>query len=78
MAGLIKRKNSWVALFNVAGKQIRKTTKIAVTPSVISPGKSKMAVMRENEAKARLISLNGLAPFAGVRRSRFLYCCVHV
>ena len=30
MAGLIKRKNSWVALFNVAGKQIRKTTKIRV------------------------------------------------
>lgn len=56
MAGLIKRKNSWVALFNVAGKQIRKTTKIAVTPAVIPPGKSKMAVMRENEAKARLIA----------------------
>ena len=56
MAGLIKRKNSWVALFSVAGKQIRKTTKIAVTPSVIPPGKSKMAVMRENEAKARLIA----------------------
>lgn len=56
MAGLIKRKNSWVALFNVAGKQIRKTTKIRVVPSVIPPGKSKMAVMRENEAKARLIA----------------------
>ena len=56
MAGLIKRKNSWVAIFSVAGKQIRKTTKIAVTPSVIPPGKSKMAVMRENEAKARLIA----------------------
>lgn len=56
MAGLIKRKNSWVALFNVAGKQIRKTTKIPVVPSVIPAGKSKMAVMRENEAKARLIA----------------------
>lgn len=56
MAGLIKRKNSWVALFNVAGKQIRKTTKIAVTPSVIPSGKSKMAVGRENEAKVRLIA----------------------
>lgn len=59
MAGLIKRKNSWVALFNVAGKQIRKTTKIAVTPSVISPGKSKMAMIRKNEAKACLIPVFG-------------------
>ncbi|WP_302015843.1 hypothetical protein [uncultured Akkermansia sp.] len=67
IAGLIKRKNSWVALFNIAGKQIRKTTKIAVIPTVIPLGKSKMTGMRENEDKACLIAEELEKPANGER-----------
>lgn len=56
MAGLIQRGNKWYASFTVIGKEQRKATGVPVIPDVIPPGKSKAAMIRENEAKARLIA----------------------
>lgn len=56
MAGLKKRNNTWFASYYVAGKQQVKTTGIPIVPSVIPPGKTKAAIMKQNEASARLVA----------------------
>lgn len=56
MAGLKKRGNTWFASYYVAGKQIVKTTGIPIVPVAIPPGKTKGAMMKQNEASARLIA----------------------
>ncbi len=56
MAGIKKRNNTWFATFSIAGKPQVKTTKIPVVPSVIPPGKTKAAMMKQNEANARIIA----------------------
>lgn len=56
MAGLKKRGNAWFASYYVAGKQLVKTTGIPIVPAAIPPGKTKAAMMKQNEASARLIA----------------------
>ena len=56
MAGLKKRGNTWFASYYVAGKQLVKTTGIPIVPAAIPPGKTKAAMMKQNEASARLIA----------------------
>lgn len=56
MAGLKKRGNTWFASYYVAGKQLVKTTGIPIVPIAIPPGKTKAAMMKQNEASARLIA----------------------
>lgn len=56
MAGLKKRGNAWFASYYVAGKQVVKTTGIPIVPAAIPPGKTKAAMMKQNEASARLIA----------------------
>ena len=55
-SGLKKRGNSWFASYYVAGKQLVKTTGIPIVPAAIPPGKTKAAMMKQNEASARLIT----------------------
>lgn len=56
MAGLKKRGNTWFASYYVAGKQLVKTTGIPIIPAAIPPGKTKAAMMKQNEASARIIA----------------------
>lgn len=57
MAGLIKRKNKWVAVYkDASGKEVRKTTKIDIVPTTIPQGTSKKAAMAKNEARARIVA----------------------
>ena len=56
MAGLKKRGNTWFASYYVAGKQLVKTTGIPIVPAAIPPGKTNAAMMKQNEASARLIA----------------------
>lgn len=56
MAGLKKRGNTWFASYYIAGKQLVKTTGIPIVPAAIPPGKTKAAMMKQNEASARLIA----------------------
>ena len=56
MAGLKKEGSTWFASYYVAGKQLVKTTGIPIVPAAIPPGKTKAAMMKQNEASARLIA----------------------
>ena len=56
MAGLKKRNNTWFATFNIAGKRQVKTTGIPIIPKFIPPGKTKTAMMKQNQANARIIA----------------------
>lgn len=56
MAGLKKRNNTWFATFNIAGKRQVKTTGISIVPKFIPPGKTKAAMMKQNQANARIIA----------------------
>lgn len=57
MAGIIKRKNKWVAIIRTLdGKERRKTTGIDVVPKALMPGTNKRAAMAQNEARARLVA----------------------
>lgn len=56
MAGLKKRNNTWFATFNIAGKRQVKTTGIPIVPAFVPPGKTKTAMMKQNQANARIIA----------------------
>ncbi len=57
MAGIIKRKNKWVAICRTMdGKELRRTTGIDVVPKALMPGANKRATMAQNEARARLVA----------------------
>ena len=57
MAGIIQRKNKWVAVFkNADGRELRKTTGIDVVPKVLKPGESLKTVRSLYETRARLIA----------------------
>ena len=57
MAGIIKRKNKWVAICRTLdGKEIRRTTGIDVVPKALMPGANKRAAMAQHEARARLLA----------------------
>ncbi len=56
MAGLKKRNNTWFATFNIAGKRNVKTTGVSIVPTFVPPGKTKAAMMKQNEANARIIA----------------------
>lgn len=57
MAGIIKRKNKWVAICRTLdGREIRRTTGIDVIPKALMPGANKRAAMAQNEARARLVA----------------------
>lgn len=56
MAGLKKRNNTRFATFNVAGKRQVKTTGIPIVPAFVPPGKTKTAMMKQNQANARIIA----------------------
>lgn len=57
MAGIIKRKNKWVAIIRTLdGKERRRTTGIDVVPRALMPGTNKRAAMAQNEARARLVA----------------------
>lgn len=57
MAGIIKRKNKWVAIIRTLdGKERRRTTGIDVVPKALMPVTNKRAAMAQNEARARLVA----------------------
>lgn len=57
MAGIIKRKNKWVAVFrDASGKEVRKSTGVDIKPKAILPGQNIRTVMSTLEAKARIIA----------------------
>lgn len=55
MAGLLKRGNTWYAVFTVAGKQEVRTTKMKIIPPGTPPMRRR-SIMKETEAGARIIA----------------------